>query len=556
MWFARDYPSRFDGNTWEHYTDIKGKEYINGRIFIEAIAVAPDSNVYIGASPLLYIYKPNSVYPYSKWSKLKPFNLSDGIIYDIEIDSNNIPWIAYGGSALKYFDGNEWKFQSIPYSSVGSIKTIAISNDGTIFAGSPNGVYQYKNDEWIKLKLNEGIIHNYVNSIGITPDDVIWVGTADGLSRYDGTSWETYDSEDGLPSNEISHVAVSPNGDIFVATQKYNLDYYYYEGTGISRYDGNTWTTYTTDNGLPDNNCSALAVDSDGVVWAGTYDMIYVNEWDCDGYRSSGTGLSKFDGTHWISIPNEKGNSNFYIKSLAVSPTGTVYVSTSDALYTYDQVTWTKITDQKTSDGNVLFIDSYNILWIGNENNVQGFLNNVRVKSYPGINKPSSFAENSNNVLWVGSQNYLQRFEGKKRKDFNLSEWNAYEMPIAIDSNDVLWVGTGKGLLRITDSETTSVNSDVNLPSLFSITGNYPNPFNLSTTISFTLPSQDLVNLSIYNSMGQKVRDLVSESLSAGTNTVIWNGKNDRGETVSSGLYFSRLGNSQYKVTAKMLLMK
>ena len=88
--------------------------------------------------------------------------------------------------------------------------------------------------------------------------------------------------------------------------------------------------------------------------------------------------------------------------------------------------------------------------------------------------------------------------------------------------------------------------------------GNYPNPFNPTTTISFELNTENTENteLIIYNVKGQKVRTLVNETLSSGFYTRVWDGKNDTGRSVTSGIYFYKLENSGYSNTKKMILLK
>lgn len=85
---------------------------------------------------------------------------------------------------------------------------------------------------------------------------------------------------------------------------------------------------------------------------------------------------------------------------------------------------------------------------------------------------------------------------------------------------------------------------------------NYPNPFNLTTTIEFTIPSSCFTSLVIYNITGQKVRELVSNKMSAGKHSVVWNGKDDNGNEVSSGIYISRLKMGKHTSLGRMLMMK
>jgi len=90
-------------------------------------------------------------------------------------------------------------------------------------------------------------------------------------------------------------------------------------------------------------------------------------------------------------------------------------------------------------------------------------------------------------------------------------------------------------------------------PKLFN---NYPNPFNPSTNISFSLIAENTTELVIYNLKGQKVKQLVSERLAAGIHSYVWNGKDDNDKQVSSGVYFYKLTSGSFTETRKMLLLK
>ena len=88
------------------------------------------------------------------------------------------------------------------------------------------------------------------------------------------------------------------------------------------------------------------------------------------------------------------------------------------------------------------------------------------------------------------------------------------------------------------------------------LSGNYPNPFNPTTTISFSLPNEQNIELTIYNIKGQKVKTLYSGFAEVGEHTVIWKGKDNNDKQVSSGIYFYKLKTNSKEVTRKMLMMK
>ncbi|HRX77105.1 MAG TPA: FlgD immunoglobulin-like domain containing protein [Candidatus Cloacimonadota bacterium] len=94
------------------------------------------------------------------------------------------------------------------------------------------------------------------------------------------------------------------------------------------------------------------------------------------------------------------------------------------------------------------------------------------------------------------------------------------------------------------------------IPEYTRLVGNYPNPFNPDTNIQFWLKEDNFVSLKIYNSRGQKVRTLLSADMKAGNHTIAFDGKDDAGRILSSGLYFSHLKTGKYHRTLKMILSK
>lgn len=94
------------------------------------------------------------------------------------------------------------------------------------------------------------------------------------------------------------------------------------------------------------------------------------------------------------------------------------------------------------------------------------------------------------------------------------------------------------------------------LPSDFSLSDAYPNPFNPETNISFSLATKSKVDLIVYNLVGQKIKTIVSGDFEAGAHYVRWDGTNESNEKVSSGIYFYRLETSSFTQTKKMVLLK
>lgn len=94
------------------------------------------------------------------------------------------------------------------------------------------------------------------------------------------------------------------------------------------------------------------------------------------------------------------------------------------------------------------------------------------------------------------------------------------------------------------------------VPLTFSVAQNYPNPFNPTTEIRYTIPQTANVEISIYNTLGQKVKTLVSESQDAGRYRATWDATNDEGRAVSSGIYFYTVKAGEHSTIKKMMLVK
>ncbi len=93
-------------------------------------------------------------------------------------------------------------------------------------------------------------------------------------------------------------------------------------------------------------------------------------------------------------------------------------------------------------------------------------------------------------------------------------------------------------------------------PTTFSLSQNYPNPFNAETVISFALPKTSYVKLEICNILGQKIKSLVNEKLLAGYKEVTWDGTDEKGNNVASGVYFYRLQTDKFIQAMKMVMLK
>ena len=118
-----------------------------------------------------------------------------------------------------------------------------------------------------------------------------------------------------------------------------------------------------------------------------------------------------------------------------------------------------------------------------------------------------------------------------------------------------IFVSGPKGKIADVASRTVSANVKL-VPGVFALHQNYPNPFNPKTEIRFDLPEASIVEVAIYNLMGQKVKTLTNKEITPGYHVLQWDGTNDRGSMVSTGMYFYTLHTNKYHSMRKMLFLK
>ena len=110
-------------------------------------------------------------------------------------------------------------------------------------------------------------------------------------------------------------------------------------------------------------------------------------------------------------------------------------------------------------------------------------------------------------------------------------------------------------VLQVLKSNIVSTNNAIE-PEQYSINNIYPNPFNPSTTISFSLLIRSQVELSVYNILGNKIATLENEIFDRGLHHKIWNGKDNNGVNVGSGVYFCKMKSENFQQVKKLTILK
>ena len=162
--------------------------------------------------------------------------------------------------------------------------------------------------------------------------------------------------------------------------------------------------------------------------------------------------------------------------------------------------------------------------------------------------------QGSNQRVNIDPGNALQDFPG-------IDMWNSYLCSVWRD-NRIPGLGFSIffNMINYTQTEVEDYQDEESLPSDFILYQNYPNPFNPVTKIQYTVGSKQTqpvpTTLKIHNVLGQLVRTLVNEEKFAGEHQITWDGKDEEGMELSSGIYFYQLMVEDQKITRKMLLLK
>jgi hypothetical protein len=157
--------------------------------------------------------------------------------------------------------------------------------------------------------------------------------------------------------------------------------------------------------------------------------------------------------------------------------------------------------------------------------------------------------ENSDTVLLTAT------IDADSALDLSIAPGQSGEATLIVCATDSSANAVCDTLLITVNGTATAVPGPV-IPERFALYQNAPNPFNPSTVIRFDLAEPGRVDLRIYDISGRIVRTLINRDMSAASHHTVWDGRNDRGTPVASGVYFYRLVTRDFRATKKMLVLK
>ena len=257
----------------------------------------------------------------------------------------------------------------------------------------------------------------------------------------------------------------------------------------------------------------------------------YTMKYDSEGNMTEET-ILKWSGEKW-------GNSNQYVNSYNLDGNKTGYfhnkwdngdwANYTKAVYTYDEYgNEIEKLRHKWAEGE--WVNSYrNFSTYYTDGNFQEELHQLREEN-----------------TWIDSELHSHQYDDRN---------NNTECLYQIKEGDN-WINYDRYLYYYETIGVPTAVASGDVPETLSLHQNYPNPFNPQTSISFQLSKNGFVELAVYNVTGQKVRTLVSDYITTGNYSIVWDGKDDYGFQVSSGTYISSLRAGATAITRRMLLIK
>ena len=398
-------------------------------------------------------------------------------------------------------------------SYAGPLTGLGADTSGNVWVGTRAGLSRFDGQQWTTFTEADGLADDYIYSLAVDDQSRVWAGSWKGLTRFDGRRWTRY------PVGQTWKIATAPNGDVWCTGGE---DYL------LGRFDGQAWRTWTAaDMGIVDGSerydwveITQISVDGSGKLWA--YIDFFYNPDPTKGTLRIWGHLLSFDGSQWESYQFDRGVGMIFADSQ-----NRVWVYSPPGLYVKDDSTWKRYAKVKTGDV---------VRWA-----------------------VGAMTEDAAGRFWITEGNYFGVLQGTSWTGFLHGEFSAWQIGPVIDSRGDLWILSRHGLYRwALADQPTSIRSSApsGEPRSFLLEQNYPNPFNQDTHIGFTLKQRSELALQVLNAQGQILATLAQGTLPSGSYETAWDGRDDQGRAVASGLYLYRVIAGDRQATRKMMLVQ
>ena len=446
---------RYDGRDWakiDREAGLPGTE-------VNCIEQAPDGALWFGTNEGVLRYD---------GKQLKNFTQAEGLavgrVTAIHLDADGVRWFG-GARGVTRYDGRTVSHLTERDGLMpGVVQAIRRDTRGALWIGvngrpgtSEGGVTRFDGEASLGFTTADGLAGNGVRAIRVASDGEIWFATDAGASRFDKTAFRNFTAKDGLPDNKISKLQAFPDGTIWCWRVEHGFDEFHWPktdpGDGITRYDGRSFHTFTTADGLAGDRVSSVYRDPSGMIWLTGHGGIS---------RSNGPRLERIStGEEWlgdggISIHRDPDGTMWFSRHNGVSRYSGDNLEDFSAGKVFENQHFTDM--HRTSDG---------ILWLGTLNQGLWSYDGKRFwNSSTNQGLPSetiySIDEAPDGTLWFRTGRGLGRYDGKGFTAFATENGSGdgRVTALCVDPDGAVWAGTaGAGVLCYRAGRLTSFTS-------------------------------------------------------------------------------------------------
>jgi photosystem II stability/assembly factor-like uncharacterized protein len=532
--YGYTFASTDNGENWNYVTDLEGAAPFS--------FYCKDSLVIAGCVNEIY----KSIDYGNSFTEIQlsfPFSIVN--IYDIAaIGSTLFMATSYDGVYKSDDDGLTWTPANFGMGPK-DVRALTVGGSSTLIAGTHYvGIYRSTDMGSSWNKSMAGFPAGSSIESMLATNDFIFAGTRDGVYRTgdNGVSWTKLGGANDTVNYSGVRGLCELNGAIYAGMR------IQFRATVYKSIDaGQTWTR--SGSGLPDNLVfiDALTTSNDNII-AATDEGIYYSSDEGDSWHLANAPN--------LSIPYVAAGGGY---AYAILPNQGIYKSADGG------VNWSLSLGSTVDYVRLAAVD--NFVYAGS------FFQGARYSSnngsswfvsggFPSDASIFALAPVGNGIVLAGTDLgpnwiYASFNDGVSYSPYSQGLGERADAEAFAVNDSFMFAGTDyHGVWRRLRPGVVSVQTSPEVPQIFNLAQNFPNPFNPTTTIQYTLPHRAKVLLKIYDVLGNEIRTLIDETQSSGIKSVVWDSRDDNGKSVSSGIYFYQLKSGSNVQTKRMILLK